>query len=311
MRTAFINSLIECSRENKNIWLLTADLGFSVLEKFREEFPDRFINVGVAEQNMIGVAAGLALSGKKVFVYSIANFPTLRCLEQIRNDICYHNLDVTVVAVGGGMSYGSLGFTHHGLEDLAILRTLPNITVSAPGDPLETQIITTLFCNSKGPSYLRLGKVGEKIVHKDLKQLKSGDAIQLVKGTGTAIISTGSVLELANEIRQLAEDSGVRPSLFSFPFLKPFDRDCATNVIRNHSHVITIEEHKSGGLGTIFAEFMAESRNNTRLSAFKIQDNPPGYVGSQQFLRNNLGLNKGDILQCLVENHNSIISADN
>src|SRR5438046_10077781 len=142
MRTSFIETLVQVAERDPRLWLLTVDLGYSVLEKFSTKFPDRYLNAGVAEQNMVGVAAGLAMTGKVVFVYSIANFPTLRCLEQVRNDVCYHNLSVKIVAVGGGVVYGPLGYTHHAVEDLAIMRTLPNITVVAPGDPVEVRLAT-------------------------------------------------------------------------------------------------------------------------------------------------------------------------
>jgi transketolase len=161
MRTAFIKALTDLAETDNRIWLVTGDLGFSVLEEFASRFPDRYLNVGVAEQNMTGVAAGLAMSGKIVFTYSIANFPTLRCLEQVRNDVCYHNANVKIVAVGGGLAYGAQGYTHHAIEDLAILRALPNIRVIAPGDPAETRAAVMAIVNTPGPCYLRLGKAGE------------------------------------------------------------------------------------------------------------------------------------------------------
>src|SRR5438874_9377638 len=138
MRTAFVDTLCELAERDDRIWLLCGDLGYSILERFADRFPERYVNVGVAEQNMTGVAAGLALCGKVVFTYSIANFPVMRCLEQIRNDVCYHDANVKVVAVGGGFAYGALGMTHHATEDLAVLRALPRMTVVAPGDPVET-----------------------------------------------------------------------------------------------------------------------------------------------------------------------------
>jgi transketolase len=161
MRTTFIQTLCEIAERDERVWLLTADLGYSVLEPFAERFPSRFLNVGVAEQNMIGVAAGLAHSGKMPFVYSIANFPTLRCFEQIRNDVCYHEANVKIVAVGGGFAYGAQGYTHHGVEDLGVMRLLPNMIVVAPGDPVETRGATLAMAAHRGPCYLRLGKARE------------------------------------------------------------------------------------------------------------------------------------------------------
>ena len=165
MRTAFIRALEEVAAEDDHVMLVVGDLGFGVVEAFAERFPDRYVNAGVAEQNMTGIAAGMALSGRVVFTYSIANFPTLRCLEQVRNDVCYHNADVKIVAVGGGFVYGSLGMSHHATEDLAIMRALPNMTVIAPGDPVEAAAATRAVVNRPGPCYLRLGRAGEPIVH--------------------------------------------------------------------------------------------------------------------------------------------------
>ena len=177
MRTAFIQELMAQARLHPEIFLLVGDLGYSVVEPFAAEFPERYLNAGVAEQNMTGVAAGLASEGYHVFTYSIANFPTLRCLEQIRNDICYHNHAVTVVSVGGGLAYGSLGYSHHALQDLAIMRTMPNTTVMAPGDPGETRQCLQWLTSHSGPSYLRLGKAGEKVLHASAGNLTKGPVL--------------------------------------------------------------------------------------------------------------------------------------
>ena len=165
MRAAFIRTLSELAEHDRRITPIVGELGFGVVESFAERFPKQFLNAGVAEQNMTGIAAGMALSGKVVFTYSIANFPTLRCLEQVRNDVCYHNANVKIVAVGGGFAYGSLGMTHHATEDLAIMRTLPGMVVVAPGDPVEADLATRAVVSDSRPSYLRLGRAGEPTVH--------------------------------------------------------------------------------------------------------------------------------------------------
>ena len=167
MRTEFINTLYEIAKKDKNVILITGDLGFGVLDKFANDLPEQFINAGVAEQDMAGLATGLALEGKTVFTYSIANFPTLRCLEQIRNDVCYHNANVKIVSVGGGYSYGPLGMSHHATEDLSIMRALPNMTIVAPGDTIETGYATEAIYKLNGPCYLRLGRNGEGAIHSD------------------------------------------------------------------------------------------------------------------------------------------------
>ena len=173
MRDSFANTLLEEAKKNSSIVLVTGDLGFGVLDKFQQELPKQFINAGVAEQTMMGMAAGIASTGKRVFVYSIGNFPTLRCLEQIRNDVCSMNNSVVVVSVGAGYAYGSQGYTHHALEDIAIMRALPNMDILVPADPQEASLLTTHLANTQKPSYLRLGKSKEAIIHKEKIRISS------------------------------------------------------------------------------------------------------------------------------------------
>ncbi len=182
MRTAFIETLFELAKEDKRVTLVVGDLGFGVVTRFMQELPGQFVNAGVAEQNMTGMAAGMAMSGKIVFTYSIANFPVLRPLEQIRNDVCYHNANVKIVSVGGGLGYGSLGPSHHATEDLAIMRVLPNMIVLAPNDPIETRLAVKAVADHKGPCYLRLGRAGEPIVHSGDVPFQLGKAILVRQG---------------------------------------------------------------------------------------------------------------------------------
>src|SRR5437667_1620165 len=177
MRSAFFDTLVRLAEDDERITLVVGDLGFGVIEPFARRFPDRFLNAGVAEQNLTGIAAGMALSGKIVFTYSIANFPTLRCLEQIRNDVCYHEANVKIVAVGGGFAYGALGMTHHATEDLAIMRTLPGMVVVAPGDPVEAELATRAVVRDSRPCYLSLGRAGEPTVHPRGVSFQLGRAI--------------------------------------------------------------------------------------------------------------------------------------
>jgi transketolase len=207
MRTAFINELIAQARANPKVFLVVGDLGFSVVEPYAAEFPERYLNAGVAEQNMTTVAAGLASEGYHVFTYSIGNFPTLRCLEQIRNDICYHDLSVTVVAVGAGMAYGNLGYSHHAVQDIAVMRALPNLTVYSPADPGETRECMRLIVERSRPSYLRLGKAGEQALHgvsgvaKGVLEIRSGTA-------PIAFAATGSILKSALEAADQLHEKG-------------------------------------------------------------------------------------------------------
>jgi transketolase len=255
MRTAFINQLIEEAKTDEKIFLLVGDLGFSVVEQFVDLYPSRFINVGIAEQNMVGIASGLAMEGYTVFIYSIGNFPTLRCMEQIRYDVCYHGLNVKIVAVGSGFSYGPLGPSHHATEELGMLRTLPNLVVCSPGDPLETKAVTSFCVSYKGPCYLRLGKAGESIVHiEPVGKLLLGQILEIIKGEQVAIFSTGSIIKY---VCDFIDNANLGSSVFSFPFVNPIDKKLLLQILKNHDKVITIEEHQSnGGFGSAILELV-------------------------------------------------------
>lgn len=292
MRTAFLETLLDCARSNKGIWLLTGDLGFSVLEPFAGQFPDRYVNTGVAEQNMIGVAAGLALSGKTVFVYSIANFPTLRCLEQVRNDICGHNLNVKIVAVGGGFSYGSLGYSHHGVEDLAILRALPHMEVIAPADPVETRVITRRIAESTGPAYIRLGKGRETAVHTGEPDLKRGVPFEMQSGPAVAVLSVGGMLETCMNAAHQAQAAGVTPGVYSCPWLKPMDREAVVALATRYDVIITVEEAcVCGGLGGAVSEILAEMpAPRARLKRLGVPDTVMTKAYTQRSAREQVGM---------------------
>jgi transketolase len=291
MRTAFLETLCELAERDERIWLLTADLGYSVLERFAQRFPDRYVNVGVAEQNMTGVAAGLARCGKISFTYSIANFPTLRCLEQIRNDVCFHQANVKVVAVGGGFAYGSLGYSHHGLEDLGIMRTLPGMTVIAPGDPVETMLATRAVAQWPGPCYLRIGKAGEPRVHTQEPPFELGKAITVRPGRDATLISTGAMLQatLAAAEELAADDIDVR--VLSMHTLKPLDKGAIQRAALETPAIVTVEEHSViGGLGSAVAELLAElGMPGLKFRRFGVPDCPGHEVGTQEYLRGRLG----------------------
>jgi transketolase len=293
VRNTFIEQLTIEARTNDRIFLLVGDLGFNVVDPFANAFPSRFLNVGVAEQNMTGVAAGLALEGYSVFTYSIANFPTLRCLEQIRNDVVYHGLDVTVVAVGGGFSYGPYGMSHHATEDLAIMRALPGMTVCAPGDPVETRYVTTNLVKVHGPKFLRLGKGGERNVHLEIPTSPFGEALPLLDKGGIAVLTTGSILSWVYE--QISGDE--RYSLYSFPVIKPFPLRSLRQICEKHKQIICVEEHQlAGGFGSAVLEavFALHSSGDIRsipsIDRVAIPDAFVEIAGSQDFLREAVGL---------------------
>lgn len=286
MRTAFIEQLIIQARVNPQIFLVVGDLGYSVVEPFADEFPDRFLNAGVSEQNMTGVAAGLAAEGYHVFTYSIANFPTLRCLEQIRNDVCYHNLPVTVVSVGGGVAYGNLGYSHHAVQDLAIMRSLGNIQVLSPADPGETADCVRLLVGQQGPSYLRLGKAGEASLH---NHTWNGGLIQL-KGSEVsmdAIVATGAVLKIAMKAADLLQERGKDVAVYSCPQVHPFEQESVTTLKRHH-RILVVEEHvKTGGL---FSAVLENLSPGSHVLSASLPNTALHSTGSQAFLWRESGL---------------------
>jgi transketolase len=296
VRTAFIEELIAVAERDERVWLVCGDLGYSVLEAFNERFPERYLNAGVAEQNMTGIAAGLALTGKVVFTYSIANFPIMRCLEQIRNDVCYHKLDVKVVAVGGGLAYGSHGYTHHGVEDLAIMSAMPNMTVVAPGDPVEARAATAALATTPGPAYLRLGKAGEATWHRQAIDFRLGHAIQIQNGHDLTILSTGGVLGIAVEAARRLDEIGCSTRLLSMPSLVPLDVDAIAKAAKETGAIITIEEHGIGGLGTMTAEVLISIRAALPFHPVRLGRDPIRLSGSQEQLRSAQGVSVEGIL---------------
>ena len=220
MRNAFLETLLELAEQDERIVFITGDLGYGVVEQFRERRPKQFLNAGVAEQNMTGVAAGMAMSGKIVFTYSIANFPTLRCLEHVRNDVCYHDANVKIVSVGGGLSYGALSVTHHAVEDLGVMRCLPNLVVVAPGDPVETRLATRAVAAHPGPCYLRLGKAGEPTVHEQPPEFALGKAIVFRPGSDLTLISTGGMLATASRAAERLAGEGIDTRVLSMHTLE-------------------------------------------------------------------------------------------
>lgn len=293
MRTAFIESLQRLAERDPRVTLVVGDLGYSVVEHFAAALPRQYLNAGVAEQNMTSVAAGLALCGRIVFTYSIANFPTVRCLEQIRNDICYHKLNVKVTSVGGGLAYGSLGMTHHGTEDLAFMRALPNMTVVAPADPVEAARATEAVANWPGPCYLRLGKTGERTIHGAGLDFAIGRAITVRAGDEATIIATGDTVVLALDAAdEVHRRDGVSCRVISMHTVRPLDEEAVRAAARETGAIVTLEEHSIvGGLGSAVAEVLAES--DPSAVAFRRLGLPSSFVsvaGTRDYLRSLYGL---------------------
>ena len=301
MKTTFFETLVSLAEHDPAITLVVGDLGFNAVEPFATRFPDRFLNVGVAEQNLAGIAAGLALSGRTVFTYSIANFPTLRPLEQIRNDICYHGANVKTVAVGGGYAYGALGSTHHATEDLAVMRVLPKMVVVAPGDLVETRAATRAVAAHEGPCYVRLGRAGERSVHPPEIEFELGRAIRVRDGDDLTLVSTGAMLSVAMTVAETLADQGVTTRVLSMHTIKPIDTEAVRTAARETPVVVTLEEHSViGGLGGAVAEVIAESEDAT--ARFKRLGLPPDFcteVGSQSYLLERCGLSTAGILKTI------------
>lgn len=291
MRATFFDTLLTEARRDERVELVVGDLGFGLVERFQAEFPTRYHNAGVAEQAMTGIATGLALCGSIVFTYSIANFPTLRCLEQVRNDVCYHQANVKVVAVGGGIGYGSLGFSHHGTEDVAIVRSLPGIVAACPGDAAETAAITKAITAYEGPAFLRIGRADDTPLHAQLPSLWPGRSITMIEGRDVTIIASGPVLGAAIEAVNRLSDQGLNPTLVSMPWVKPLDEITVQKAAESSALVVTVEEHSiTGGLGGAVAEVMASSAGSARLLRLGFPDGFFKGVGSPDHLRTQLGL---------------------
>ena len=293
MRDAFVRRLEAIAKDDPRIMLVTGDLGFGVLAGFAERFPRQFLNAGVAEQNMTGLATGLALDGRIVFTYSIANFPTLRCLEQLRNDAAYHDANVKVVAIGGGFSYGPLGMSHHATEDLAILRAMPGMTVVAPGCLWEVEGATTALATTPGTAYLRLDKSSAGNTGGPGEVFQLGQARRLREGDAITLITAGGILGVVLATADRLAAQGISCRVLSLHTLRPLDTDELLAAARETGGIITIEEHVvEGGLGGAVAECCLEAGGPVRRFArIGIRGGQfASVVGSQDYLRTVYGL---------------------
>jgi transketolase len=294
MRNSFIEELVLQADNNERIALIVGDLGYSIVEPFAEKFPDRFINAGIAEQNMMGMAAGMASEGYHVFVYSIANFPTFRCAEQIRNDIAYHNLPVTIVAVGGGLGYGSLGYSHHAVQDYALMRIMPGMLIAAPGDSMETKASVRYLLNNPQPSYLRLGKSGENSIHKEIPNLNPGEWLKISCveekiNNKKAILSTGATLAMGN---LMARDEKYQDyDFFSVPLWGMDYKKIQQNKLRMWDEIITLEDHLlDGGFCSWLLEAMLTLEKKPKIISKALDQKICGMVGEQNDLNKIGGL---------------------
>lgn len=304
MRNAFADELTKLGDDDSRVVMLSGDIGNRLFDKFKAKHPSRFFNCGVAEANMMGVAAGMAMSGLRPVVYTITPFVTTRCLEQIRTDVCYHEAPVTIVAVGAGLSYAGLGPTHHACEDIAFLRSLPNMKVVCPGDAHEVRSALRAAVAEDGPVYIRMGKKGEPLVHKKpIDQFRIGNAISVLNGTDVCLLSTGTMLPEAMEAAHKLQEGGISACVVSFHTVKPLDEARLRDAFTRFQLVATIEEHSLiGGLGAAVAEWLADT--STRPANFLRFGTPDAFFkksGEQEYAREMLGLTGHQIAERTVQ----------
>ena len=302
-----MKALFELANDNKDVVLITGDLGFGLFEDFSEKFPSQFINIGIAEQNMIGVSTGLALEGKIVFVYSIGNFPTLRCLEQIRNDACYHNLNINIICMGAGFSYGALGMSHHATEDIAIMRSLPGTTVISPSTEDEAYFSTIELSKRNGVGYLRLDKSKVSKRKKSKSELEIGKGNILKDGSDYTIIACGGIVEEALLAADDLDKHNISCKVVSMHTIKPIDNALIQDCVKNSKGIVSLEEGNiTGGLGSAILE--ACSKNGEfplKMKTLGINDEYVSIVGSQEYLRDSVGISKRFIVNTILSMNQS------
>jgi len=291
MRDAFVRKLTEQAQTNDDIMLLVGDLGFGVVADFGQAYPRQFLNCGVAEQSMVGIAAGMASAGRRPFVYSISNFPSLRPLEQIRNDVCYHGLGVTLVAVGTGLAYGSLGYTHHGVEDMSILRSLPGMRVYTPADALECAAAVDDILADPSPAYLRLGKNKEPLMHEVQPDLSTGAPLLIRDGSDVTLLVTGPIVTQALAVAEQLGAEGISVRVLTCPVVKPLNATGIREAAEGTVGIVTLEEHTiHGGFGSAVLEGFAVRGWRTPILPLGLEDKATHIIGGQEWIRERAGL---------------------
>ena len=302
MRDAFMAALTEQAQQDSRVNLIIADIGFKVVDDFVAKMPDQFLNVGIAEQTMIGVAAGMASLGKRPIAYPLGNFPTIRCLEQIRNDLCYHDLDVTVVSVGAGLAYGTLGYTHHAVEDIALMRALPNMKVYSPADALECRAVVELLPTTPGPKYIRLGKNKEPRIHEVQPDLSTGVPVLVRDGSDVTLIVVGPIVTQAIEAADALAKQGVSVRLLTCPVIKPLNITGIREAAAGTAGIVTLEEHTlMGGFGSAVLEALAVNGWRIPVLPLALNDAAAATVGSQEYLREHNGLATDSVISRIAD----------
>ena len=308
MRNAFADEITKLVKTNRELVLLSGDIGNRLFDSFKLAAHDRFFNCGIAEANMIGVAAGMAMNGLRPVAYTIAPFITYRCFEQIRVDLCYHNVPVIIVGVGSGLGYASLGATHHSCEDVACMRTLPNMTVICPGDPIEVRAAITHALTLNSPTYIRLGKKGEPLIHTKAIDFKIGKAIVIKEGSKVCLLANGTILPEAVEIAKNLANHTIDAELASFHTVKPLDTEYLQKIFQNFDYIVTLEEHSLiGGFGSAVAEWLVDntatksSGYNAKLIRAGLDDVFFHEAGKTKYAREKLGFSVDGITKRILE----------
>ena len=303
MRDYFAKALMEEAKIDQDLVFITGDLGFGVFERFEELYPNQYFNLGITEQAMTGVATGMALEGKRTITYSIGNFPTLRCLEQIRNDAAYHNVNLTIVAIGGGFAYGQLGMSHHATEDMAIMKALPNVDVLVPGTDLEAEEISKIALNRNCTSYIRLDK-SAAIETDEVEPFRFGMLRRFRSGSDVAIIGVGGILEEAlKAAEELKDKHSINASVFGCHSLKPFDSNGFAKILSEIKNIVTVEEHNMhGGLGSTICENIVKDKlPYDSFTQISLNDEYSAVVGDQNFLRDHYKLTSKHIINNILD----------
>lgn len=301
MRNVFVKKLIKYVKKNKNVYFLSADLGFNSFEILKDELKERFINVGVAENNMVGIAAGLALQKKDVYIYSIVPFIIFRSFEQIRNNICHNNLNVKIIGGGGGFSYGDQGISHNTSEDLSITRVLPNLKVFTPSTKDEVEYAFDYCCKNKGPSYFRLGKVPE-FNFKISANLKIGNGITISKGKDILILSCGNILEEVHYACSSLKNKNINCELISFPCIKPINENFILKKINKINKIVVIEENSIiGGFGSSIMDILSKNFIAKKILHIGLSDKPHMEIGTQNYLRKINELDRVNIFKKILK----------
>lgn len=315
MRNAFADELLSQSNLNEDIVLVSADIGNRLFNPFKELYPNRFYNAGVAEANSIGVAAGLSMGGLKPIVYTIATFVTARCFEQIKVDVCYNDNPVIIVGVGGGFSYAGNGATHHSFEDIAILRTLPNMKIVCPADANEVRGALKAALNQNSPVYIRLGKKNEPLIHPSVPEFKIGQVIEIKKGEEIAILSTGNIMPEALRTAERLEDDGISTEVVSFHTVKPLDKVYLNHAFEKFKLVVSVEEHGlAGGFGSAVAEWKSSQELKkplrAKLLSLGAEDIFMRIGGDQSFARNYFGIDAESICNKIQKTYEKMYLAE-